>query len=439
MSARSTAKYTKTGTIASIRRVSHAGVRQALVPILLFRASNVNDLPYRIVTAVLGGSFAVLAAGWVAKKCSFYKATLGDTQGRALPLDGLRGLMAWCVFVHHTDVARQWLRTGTWSCDAPLVLFLGTGAVMVFFMITGFLFWGKALEGGGKIAPFPFWLKRLKRLAPLYLLSAGLVFLVVAKEWLEAPGPTRLEFAARLLGLGCLTWSRLPGFLLITANAGVQWSLWYEWRFYLALPLLAWFAPGKRLFLLCGLCLVGLLWPGLSANDTIFWLAFLPGVAAVYFAGRPGLREALRSDMSALVAVIWCAGVLILSHASGYGWSLLAVIPLFWTAAAGNTYRGVLVHPVTRMLGTISYSVYLLHGIVLMVVLRTVGKVINLAELPLPAYGCLVAATAVLVVVLCSITYRYIEHPFLITPPSGQKATQSRPASLVQGSAVHTS
>src|SRR5438874_929524 len=155
-------------------------------------ATNVIEVCYRILSAVLGGSFAIVAAGLIGKKCRFYKLALGQTQGRALPLDGLRGLMAWCVFVHHTDIARNWSRTGTWSSDSELVLFLGKGAVMVFFMITGFLFWQKAVETGGTIKPFPFWLKRLKRLAPLYILSAVLVFILVANLWVAAPNAARL-------------------------------------------------------------------------------------------------------------------------------------------------------------------------------------------------------------------------------------------------------
>jgi peptidoglycan/LPS O-acetylase OafA/YrhL len=344
--------------------------------------------------------------------------------------------MAWCVFVHHTDIARNWSRTGAWSCDSELVLFLGKGAVMVFFMITGFLFWEKAVQAGGKMSPFPFWLKRLKRLAPLYTLSAVIVFILVAKWWIAAPTATRLEFAGRLFGLGFLNWSRLPGFQLITANAGVQWSLWYEWRFYLALPLLAWFVPGRRILLLCCTCLLVLVLTGFT-HETIFWLAFLPGIAAVYFVRHPALHRTLGTPAAATVALCWCAGVLGLSHASGYGWSLVAVVPLFWTVAAGNTYWGALVHGATRVLGTISYSVYLLHGIVLLAILKAAGRVINLAELSLPVYCCLMAATAILIVAICSVTYRYVEHPFMTARTSKQKANRSGTSRLVQEPLAH--
>jgi peptidoglycan/LPS O-acetylase OafA/YrhL len=395
--------------------------------VLRFALRRVNDVFYRILSAILGGSLAIVAAWFMARKSGFYKSVLTVSSERALPLDGLRGLMAWSVFVHHTDIARQWLRTGTWSCDSDLVLFFGKGAVLVFFMITGFLFWGKAVDSEGNLAPFPFWMKRLRRLAPLYTLSAVLIFIMAANAWLAASGSARLNFAARLFSLGFLDWSRLPGYKLITANAGVQWSLWYEWRFYLALPLLAWLAHGKRIFLLGIIGLFAVPWLDLTSNESIYWIAFLPGMAAVYLVRNPAIRNILTAPASAAIALAWCVGILALSRFGGMRWSLLAVIPVFWTAVAGNGYWGVLVHPAIRFLGTISYSVYLLHGIFLLAVLKTMGRVIDLAALPLPGYCCLVGVTAILLVLICAVTYRYIEHPFLTWRSPRERVAKARP------------
>lgn len=392
-----------------------------------------NDVFPRTLSAALAGSLAIVTAGVVARKSAFYRAQLQATPGRGLPLDGLRGLMAWSVFIHHTDIARQWLRTGTWSCDSGLILFLGKGAVLVFFMITGFLFWGKAVAAQGRLAPLPLWLGRLRRLAPLYALSAVLILVATAGAWLAAPGPTRSAFLVRLFSLGIVDWSRLPGYKIITANGGVQWSLWYEWRFYLALPLLAWFACSRRrMVILFGLGLVALPLTDITSDTTVYWLAFLPGIAAVYLQRSTALRNALCTPASAGAAVAWCVLVLALSHFGGCGWSLLAVVPLFWTVAAGNSYFGALIHPATRLLGTISYSVYLLHAILLMAILKVLGNVIDLALLPLPAYCCLVAGIGVFLTLVCALTYRWVEHPFLVWRTPWERSKPTLPVRAIQ-------
>jgi peptidoglycan/LPS O-acetylase OafA/YrhL len=113
---------------------------------------------------------------------------------------------------------------------------------------------------------------------------------------------------------------------------------------------------------------------------------------------------------------------------------------LFWTVAAGNDYYGVLVHPATRCLGTISYSIYLLHGILLTTTLKVLASLIDFATLPLPAYCCLVSLLGVMLVLICAVTYRWVEHPLLVwrtpwersRPALPTPAFQAPPARLAQ-------
>lgn len=373
-----------------------------------------SDILVRTLGAIVAGSSALLTAAVLARKSSFYRAQIDDTVARQLPLDGLRGMMAWCVFVHHTDIARQWLKTGAWSCDSGLVLFVGKGAVLVFFMITGFLFWSKAAAAGGRLAAVPLWLSRLRRLAPLYLLGAAVIFILASGAFEAAPSSVRWPFVGRLFGLGILDWSRLPGYKLILANAGVQWSLWYEWRFYALLPFAAWFACGRRLFLLLGLGVLLASFGDLRSDSIVYCLAFLPGIISVYLISNDRLRRVLCSPASGLAAVAWGVSVLTLSRLGGYFWDLIALTPFFCTVAAGNSYFGLLIHPAARLLGIISYSVYLLHGIILLGILKALGNIVSLAALPLPLYCGLVAGIAISLVLICASTYRWIEHPFLI-------------------------
>lgn len=100
---------------------------------------------------------------------------------RTATLDGLRGFLALSVFVHHLMVTHGYIVRGEWSFPPPgFPTLLGQVGVGVFFMITGFLFWGKLLDAKGRPDWKSLYIGRLWRIGPTYLLAVGLMFLVVA-------------------------------------------------------------------------------------------------------------------------------------------------------------------------------------------------------------------------------------------------------------------
>jgi peptidoglycan/LPS O-acetylase OafA/YrhL len=117
--------------------------------------------------------------------------------------------------------------------------------------------------------------------------------------------------------------------------------------------------------------------------------------------------------MSATLSLCWlCRGYLItrvpsLSVAGTF-------FPLFFVAAAGNTFFGFLTHPAIRCLGAMSFSLYLLHGIVFRLVFRIL-KMAGLTDLPQLDYWLIIIVTAIATTFLCAATYRWIEFPFLST------------------------
>ena len=69
-------------------------------------------------------------------------------QGRFSSIDGLRGYLAFFVFLHHSCIWYFYLRTGKWVLPpSNLYIHLGQIAVALFFMITGFLFFSKLIDG----------------------------------------------------------------------------------------------------------------------------------------------------------------------------------------------------------------------------------------------------------------------------------------------------
>ena len=89
---------------------------------------------------------------------------------RFASIDGLRGYLAFGVFIHHSIIT--WIFLSTGKIDLPPSNFysqLGQGSVALFFMITGFLFWDRLLTQGRQHDWLAFAVSRLFRLYPLYL------------------------------------------------------------------------------------------------------------------------------------------------------------------------------------------------------------------------------------------------------------------------------
>ena len=384
--------------------------------------------------AIAGGTTVVLAvlctAALISRVSAFYKHELADGIGRReLTLDGLRGVAALMVATHHAGIFRNWLASGGWGeAGSPILQAIGPGGVHLFFMLTGYLFWSKARAAGGKLRMMSLWRGRLFRIAPLYLFSVALI--VVTALALKG---TRLftgaswNTSARVLALGFLPWRAFGDFDIGNINAGVVWTLWYEWRFYFILPFIAWLASGRRVFWLslcayagvfCGLFLIGLnMQPG---------LVFVLGMLCPVLLDDQRLRAQLQTPAAAGVALAVTILFAALNKAPLLSFPFAATLfPVFLLAAAGNSFWGFLVHPATRCLGAISYSLYLLHGIIFYVV-SSILKTFGLTALPGVCVWIILTAAIVGTTFFCAATYRWIESPFL---SRSHKRTGIRPGS----------
>jgi peptidoglycan/LPS O-acetylase OafA/YrhL len=309
---------------------------------------------------------------------------------------------------------------------------MGQGAVLVFFMITGYLFWSKAIRSNGKVNPIMLWMGRLRRLGPLYMLSALLVLLGSLSALIASSWHDREQYLMRLSSLGLFNWMPLRGFEQTVFNGGVQWSLWFEWRFYLALPLIAWFAVKGRVFILCAIVMACVL-ATKSSFGTLgagYWTAFLPGLLAAWLFQKERMRNVLATPVAAIGALIWCVLILGLTKCATIRWNFLSLVPGFFAVAAGNTCFGLLTLPATRLLGTMSYSVYLLHCIILMCSLKMLRSVVDFNQLQLCYYTLILTGIGGLVVIVCSLTYRWLEHPAMQwrTPIERRLSSRKAPA-----------
>jgi peptidoglycan/LPS O-acetylase OafA/YrhL len=89
------------------------------------------------------------------------------------------------VFISCGVTIRQWQEFGVWAWPQSSFFTLRSVSVSLFFMITAFLFWGKAIRSKGRIDPRSLFVSRFRRLAPLYICTMPLLLLLVgiASDW----------------------------------------------------------------------------------------------------------------------------------------------------------------------------------------------------------------------------------------------------------------
>jgi peptidoglycan/LPS O-acetylase OafA/YrhL len=347
---------------------------------------------------------------------------------RVSAIDGLRGYLAFFVFLHHSAFWYSFVKTNSWTMpDSHLFAHFGQSSVLLFFMITGFLFFSKIRAN--QRTPVD-WLRlfvsRVLRLTPLYLVVVAIVCVIVGFETHFS-----LREAPSQLARHVLHWAAFCAFDSPALNrfgstwlisAGVAWTLRIEWLFYLALPLIG-AAVAPRRYVILSAVVVSLFVLNSPFAKTIVLFAFGSGMFAALCAEQPQLRALARSPFGA--AFVLAPLVFAVVHfrvayqqATEFPTSeefyVLGLATLAFVAiSAGNTLFGALSHPLSRRLGDVSYGIYLFQGIVLYVTFRFVIGYQRAAALPTPLFWCVIAACGGVLILISLLCFRFIETPAL--------------------------
>ena len=301
-------------------------------------------------------------------------------------LDGLRGLAAAIVLVHHASlIAEPWLDPAGWAVltQSPLKLLIaGSEAVMVFFVLSGLVVALPALRPGFSWARyFPARLFRLYVPVIAALGAAALLVKVVPRDASTMPDGSWMQDAqATSVSAGDV----LSQMTLLRADYpidNVLWSLRWELFFSLLLPLYVWVALRVRRFAVpVGVLTVVLMFAGrASGNSALAYLpVFLLGtLIAVRFddlrglAAGPRARRALpwiAALAGTMLIASWLARPLtagtiaadVLWALAGAGAALLVILAVIWPRAE----RALGTRPM-QWLGRISFSLYLVHAPIL--------------------------------------------------------------------------
>lgn len=339
-----------------------------------------------------------------------------DRAQRHASIDGLRGFLALGVFVYHLVVTHGFIATGVW--EAPRSAFyalLGPVGVSVFFMLTGFLFWGKLLRTRGRPDWRALYVGRLFRIGPMYLVVVlAMLGIVAARSGFALHEPAGALAAAVLqwLALGMIdAQPDVNGQAATHVLAGVTWTLWYEWVFYASLVATAALARHRAhlafAIAAAALCLAAKTLWRIDAFGFAALFALGMAVASLLHANRmPALSNRVASTLALL-----CMALPFVTSAGGYG-SITALLlaTFFALVCSGSSLFGLLLTSAAQRLGRISYSLYLMQGLVLTLVFAS-APVRELAMASPAAYWAAGVACAWILLACAALGYVGIERP----------------------------
>jgi peptidoglycan/LPS O-acetylase OafA/YrhL len=301
-------------------------------------------------------------------------------------VDGLRAIAAlWVVLFHMSAFSGEWFHGVVPGLD--LFLRSGSTGVSLFLVLSGFcLFLPFAGGRAERFRAWEFFRRRCKRLMPAYLVALAVaVGLAVAFSGrLGYPVMTTDDVAWQTFTHVTLIHTLFPG-TFYSLN-GAFWSLGLEWQLYLALPLLILIvkrfglAPAIALALLCNVVYrlgLGLaIDAGAVDGDSLMGISVLPNqlpgrwaefafgmlAAELYASGR--LRKWSRYYPALLVAILALIPASVVASRFQLGHMVYGVLffALLTVVVMGDNFVGRMLswRPLV-ILGTMSYSLYLVH------------------------------------------------------------------------------
>ena len=387
----------------------------------------------------LSAIFVILLATSMCRAAVFFCDRLGGTFAEAVrphanklaSLEGLRGILAISVVAHHSSSWYSYTQTGIWSNGNHVLLArLGPFGVGQFFCISGFLFWRKLMKKGS-IDFAPFYTSRFIRIAPVYytcIFMAMCVGLYTVGLGIHVPLG---QLMGSLLAWVCFTIGAAPdvdGASLARITAGVTWTLACEWIFYLSLPLLGWFARKsiRLMHLLIVLLVVffvskflssGFLHPGLVVGGFLVLREFAKftivgfggGIVLATFNDSIQRRVNLSQlQLNLLLSALYALYFFLPDFKGSVVVFQFILYFAFAVVIQGGDLFGFLKSRSVRFLGSISYDVYLVHGMVLYSAMLLRGGIHPLSA---QAYGIQASLAIVAIVIISTAIHFAVERP----------------------------
>lgn len=338
-------------------------------------------------------------------------------------LEALRGVAAFLVFGAHSSMYFGFAPKQVAAAS------MGEIGVLLFFMLTGHLFWGQIKAG--KFDGNTFFIKRIRRLFPIMVVVIATFTLL---DWIKAgfvfPSASQLLAGFRNFGFAFGKVVNSVGDVndVFTKDMYLRinniWTLRWEWLFYLCMPLLAALGSFPKVTAFAIAIILLFMDPFQilqGSTDAVFVLAFWLG----------GMSRSLEDFRATRLAILFSRKVsscllllgILATGAYLFGGELsqknvrvpvliFLVFPIFFYFVASKHFPDRLGSKGMQLMGKISYSFYLWHLGVNYYVVRWVAKFFEDSQ----SLTCFVVSCMVMMIVgltLASLTYRYVEEPFL--------------------------
>jgi peptidoglycan/LPS O-acetylase OafA/YrhL len=341
----------------------------------------------------------------------FKKLDEPPTRHRINSIDGLRGILAFAVVVNHFDSTLYTVKFSKWGTYHVFDGLLGEVAVSIFFMITGYLFWGKLLASNGKTNWRVLFVNRFFRIAPVYyaVLIPVLLIVIFSTGAHANVAPSSLFFSVfKWLFVGMQSMTDINGFQMMRV-LGVIWTLRYEWIFYFSLIVTSYFI---RKNIPLSFCIAGL----------VFGLIHLqyghPEKAAIplFFCGmlcatfkKMSINVKSSAHLNSFIASLAVVLVFVFFNtATGVVQVLLLFIFFFFITNTDTQLFGLLSLTGAKRISHISYSLYLAHLSILYVFFNT-PAVRNFSKQGDGQFWSLTFVCTVIVIIVSSLCYYFIE------------------------------
>ncbi|GAA3211692.1 acyltransferase family protein [Nonomuraea helvata] len=252
-------------------------------------------------------------------------------------LDALRGPAALAVTMHHAG----WTFVPALWTEVDRRIDLGTWGVFVFFLVSGYII-PASLERRGDLRAF--WTGRAFRLLPLLLAACGLA-LVLALAGVFPLEPTLGERPLPVVALGNLT--MLQELINLPAVVSVTWTLSYEMAFYLMSVALfetrqAHRSAGIAVALALAAVPLGLLLPGATIGGRADLAAALLALAVVAAIAVTALGRGRTRTVAAVAGGLLGLALVVLGSRAGTWQGVIILATMFAGTAVHRAEQGAI-------------------------------------------------------------------------------------------------
>lgn len=311
---------------------------------------------------------------------SYHRGIYNDKGVKSI--SGLRAFLASIVafshFVHYIyGLDQSWVYDKNyfaWFSEGNFFVNSGKFGVLLFFMISAFLFYRwldndslTPVQLSGKL-----WHSRVRRIVPMFWFSGFVILTIGALQGTLVPPLQALKDAILwLLFIGSYHVGELN---TAVVNSGVEWTLRLEWLLYLSIPAIYYLnrltrGKNKTLLILSSIgtifvIAVALRLYGKTYTDPRPVLGFAMGYFAYKYREKFAiLRHSRRAGLISLALAVF--SLFFTSNTYFYVIFLLSLTVFFFIVSSGNTLLGLLENKTLMSIGEVSYSLYLIHGMVL--------------------------------------------------------------------------